>query len=169
MNRKIIIVVCLLAILVVVLAYVILSSQTRATVLSVEPKTVQEVTGQDFTVNVSVSKVADLYAWQIALSWNPSLLNVTSVTEGPMLKSSGNSTFFSPLVNNAAGNLSALCTRVLSFGSSVTGVSGDGTLMTVQFEVIGSGACDLNLYDTQLFNSKDSAISYTVQNSHFST
>jgi hypothetical protein len=167
MNRKIIIVVCLLAILVVVLAYVILSSQTTATVLSVEPNTVQEVTGQDFTVNVSVSKVADLYAWQIALSWNPSLLNVTSVTEGPMLKSSGNSTFFSPVVNNAAGNLSALCTRVLSFGSSVTGVSGNGTLMTVQFEVIGSGACDLNLYDTQLLDSNSSAISHTVQGGHF--
>jgi hypothetical protein len=168
MNRKIIIVVCLIAILAVVLAYVILSSRS-STVLSVEPNAVEEATGQNFTVNVSISNIADLYGWQLELSWNSSLLNVTSVTEGSMLKSSGNSTFFSPVVNNAAGNLSALCTRILSFGSSVTGVSGNGTLMMIQFEVVGSGACDLNLYDTQLFNSKDSAISHTVQNSHFST
>jgi hypothetical protein len=84
-----------------------------------------------------------------------------------MLKSSGNSTFFSPVVNNAAGNLSALWTRVLSFGSSVTGVSGNGTLMTVQFEVIGSGACDLNIYDTQLLDSNSSAINHMVQGDRF--
>jgi hypothetical protein len=166
MNRKAIIVVCLLAILVVVLAYVILSIPS-STVLFVEPKTVQGTTGQDFTVNVSISNVADLYGWQIELSWNSSLLNVTNVLEGPMLKSSGNSTFFSPVVNNDAGNLRALCTRLLSFGSNVTGVSGHGTLMTVQFEVIGSGACDLNLYGTQLLDSNSRAISHTVQSGHF--
>ena len=171
MNRKIIIVACLVAILVAVLAYVILSSppSSPSTVLSVEPQTVQGTTGQNFTVNVSISNVTDLYSWQVELSWNPSLLNVTNVMEGPMLKSNGNITFFSPVVNNAAGNLSALCTRLYSFGSNVTGVNGNGTLMTAQFEVIGSGACDLNLYDTQLLDSNNAAISHTVQSGHFST
>jgi hypothetical protein len=168
MNRRAIIVACLVVILVVVVAYVILSS-TSSTVLFVEPKNVQEATGQDFTVNVSISNVADLYGWQLELGWNSSLLSVTNVTEGPMLKSSGNSTFFSPVVNKAAGNLSALCTRTMSFGSTVTGVSGHGTLMTVQFEVIGSGACDLNLYDTKLVDPNGTAIGHTVQDSHFNT
>jgi hypothetical protein len=168
MNRKAIVVVCLLAILVAVLAYVILSSPS-STLLSVEPKNVQGTTGQDFAVNVSVSNVADLYGWQIDLGWNSSLLNVTNVIEGPMLKSSGNSTFFSPVVNRAAGNLSVLCTRLLSFGSNVTGVSGHGTLMTVQFEVIGSGACDLSLYSTQLLDTDGRAMSHTVQDGHFNT
>ena len=170
MNRKIIIVACLVAILVVVLAYVILSSppSSSSTMVSVEPQTVQGTTGQNFMINVSISNVNDLYSWQIALSWNPSLLNVTNVMEGPMLKSSGNITFFSPVVNNAAGNLSALCTRLYSFGSNVTGVRGNGTLMTVQFEVIGSGACALNLYDTQLLDSNNAAISHTVQSGHYS-
>jgi hypothetical protein len=168
MNKRAIAVACLLAILVVVVAYVILSSPS-STVLFVEPKTVQGTIGQDFTVNVSVSNVADLYGWQLELGWNSSLLNVKNVIEGPLLKSSGNSTFFSPVVNNAAGNLSALCTRLLSFGSSVTGVSGHGMLMTVQFEVIGSGACDLNLYGTQLLDSNERYIGHTVQDSHFNT
>ena len=168
MNRKIIIVACLVAILVVVLAYVILSSPPSSTVLSVEPQTAQGTTGQNFTINVSISDVTDLYSWQIELSWNPSLLNVTNIMEGPLLKSSGNSTFFSPVINNAEGNLSVLCTRLYSFGSSVTGVSGNGTLMTVQFEVIRSGACDLNLYDTQLLDSHRNAINHTAQSGHFS-
>jgi hypothetical protein len=169
MNRRAIIVACLLAILVVVvLVYVILSSPS-STVLSVEPRTVHEAVGQTFTVNVSISNIADLYGWQIDCSWNQSVLNVTNVIEGPMLRSSGNSTFFSPEVDAAAGNLSALCTRKNSLGSSVVGVSGSGTLMTIQFKVIASGECDLNLYNTQLLDSKIQTISHTVQDSHFST
>jgi hypothetical protein len=167
-NRRAIVVVCLLAILVVVVAYIILSSPS-STVLFVEPKSVQGTTGQSFTVNVSISNVADLYGWQLELSWNSSVLNAKNVTEGPMLRSSGNSTFFSPELNNAAGNLSVVCTRLLTFGSTVTGVSGHGTLMTIQFEVIGSGACDLNLYDTKLIDSNERVISCTVQDGHFNT
>jgi hypothetical protein len=168
-NRRAIIAVCVLAILVgAVVAYVILSSPS-STVLFVDPNTVQGTVGQSFEVNVSISNVADLYGWQLSLSWSASLLNVTNVMEGPMLRSSGNSTFFSPKVDAAAGNLSALCTRLLSLGSSVTGVSGDGTLMTVQFKVIASGSCDLVLYDTQLRDPNIKAINHTVQDGYFST
>jgi hypothetical protein len=169
MKRRDIIAACLLAILMaLVLAYVILSSPT-STVIYVDPNTVQGTVGQNFVVNVSISNVTDLYAWQLTLTWNPSLLSVTNVAEGPMLRSSGNSTYFSPNVNAASGNLSALCTRLKSLGSRVTGVSGDGTLMTVQFKVIASGSCDLSLYDTQLRDPNISPISHTVQDGHFST
>jgi hypothetical protein len=162
MNRKIIIVVCLIAILVVVLAYVILSSQTSSTVLSVEPKTVQETTGQNFTVNVSVSNVVDLYGWEFYLSWNSSLLDWVSVSEGSFLKSGGN-TYFSHYLNTTDEHLVVDCTLY----GQVPGVNGSGTLATIQFQVRESGTCDLNLYDTQLLDSTSRAISHTVQNGHF--
>jgi hypothetical protein len=170
MNRKAITVASLLAvaILVIVVAYVILSAPS-STVLFVDPNTVQRPIEQNFTVNVSISNVVDLFGWQVDLSWNSSLLNATNVVEGPMLKSSGNTTLFSPKVDAAAGNLSAVCTRLLTIGATVTGVSGQGTLMTIQFEVIGSGACDLKLYNTQLSDSNETTMSHTVQNGHFNT
>jgi len=172
MKRRAIVSVCLLAIVVVLVATYVILSSLPSTVLSVEPRSVHEATGQTFAVNVSISNVADLYAWQLDFSWNSSLLTVTNITEGPMLRSSGNSTYFSPKLNNPAGNLSALCTRLHSLGSAVAGVSGSGTLMTIQFKVIASGECDLNLYGTQLSNSNSTnpgPISHTVQNGHFST
>jgi hypothetical protein len=169
MNRRAIIVVCLLAILLGIVVVYLISSSPSSTVLLVEPNSVQETAEQNFAVNVSISNVVDLYGWQLTLSWNSSLLNVISVVEGPMLRSSGNSTFFSPKVNGASGNLSALCTRLQSLGSKVTGVSGDGTLMIIQFKVIASGSCDLSLHDTQLLNSGKRTISHTVQDGHFST
>jgi hypothetical protein len=168
MKRKIIIAAGLLAILAVVaLAFVILSS-VPSTVLYVDPQTVQGTISESFTVNISISKVTDLYGWEFKLSWNTSLLNVTNVSEGSMLRSNGN-TFFAPQLNSTAGHLIADCTLVTPIGSNVSGVSGDGMLLIVQFQVKGSGACDLNLYDTQLLDPNGQHISHMIHNGRFST
>lgn len=162
MNRKIIIVSFLIAILVIVLAYVILTSSPSSTVLSVYPQTVQGIADQNFTINVTISNVADLFGWELKLGWNPSLLDVTNVTEGPFLRSTGQ-TFFSPQVNNTEGQLIADCSLV----GNISGASGQGTLMIVQFNVKESGTCDLNLHDTQLLNSSEQLITHTVHHGHF--
>lgn len=163
MNRKIITVVSLLAIVLIVLAYVVFTSRSSSTVLSVDPQTVQGAAGMDFTINVSISNVTDLYGWEFRLNWNPSLLDVISVTEGPTLSSRG-STVFSPKVNSTDGHLTADCTLL----GDIPGFSGQGTLMTVEFYVKENGTCDLNLYDTQLLNSKEQQIALTVRDGRFS-
>jgi hypothetical protein len=162
MNRKIIIVVSLLAILVIILAYIILTSPASSTVLSVDPQTVQGVMGKNFTISISISNVSDLYGWELKLRWNSSLLDLTNIAEGPILRSKG-STFFSPKVNSTEGHLIADCTLL----GDIPGFSGQGTLMTIQFYVKENGACDLNLYDTQLLNSMRQLITYTVHDGHF--
>lgn len=164
MNRRIVTVVCLLAILVAVLAFVILSSppSSPSTALYVEPQTVQGTTGQYFTINVTISKVADLYGWEFKLGWNASLLDSVSVSEGPFLRSGGN-TFFTYYLNTTDEHLVVDC----SLEGQVPGVNGNGTLTTIQFRVIESGTCSLNLYDTQLLDSNATAISHTVHSGHF--
>jgi hypothetical protein len=164
MNRKIIIVACPLAILVAVLAFLILSSppSSPSTALFVDPLTVQGTSGQNFTINVSVSNVVALYGWEFKLGWNASLLDWVSVSEGSFLKSGGN-TFFTYYLNNTDEHLVVDCT----LEGRVPGVNGNGTLTTIQFHVRESGTCDLNLYDTQLLDSNATAISHTVQSGHF--
>jgi hypothetical protein len=164
MNRKIIIVACLLAILVAVLAFVILTSppSSPSTALFVEPQTVQGTTGLNFTINVTISNVANLYGWEFKLGWNASLLDSVSVIEGPFLKSGGN-TFFTYSLNTTDEHLVVDCSLL----GQVPGVNGNGTLTTIQFRVRESGTCDLNLYDTQLLDSNATAISHTVQSGHF--
>lgn len=168
MNRKIIIVACLLAILVVVLAYVILSSPP-STVLFVEPQTIQRTTGQNFTININISNVVDLYGWEFKLGWNASLLDSVSVDEGPFLsahaRALGGNTIFHNYLNTTDEHLVVDC----SLEGQVPGVNGNGTLATIQFQVRESGTCDLHLYDTQLLDSNGTAISHTVQSGHFNT
>jgi len=42
--------------------------------------------GSNFTVDINVSNVSDLYAWQVDMSWNQSILNVTTISEGEFLR-----------------------------------------------------------------------------------
>jgi hypothetical protein len=164
MNRKIVIAVFFVAILVMVLAYLILARPSSLTVLFVDPQTVQGMVGRNFTVNISVLNVVDLYGWEFKLKWDASVLGVVSIVEGPILRSRS-STFFNPQVNGSEGHLIADCTLV----GNVSGVSGEGTLMTVQFYVKEIGKCNLNIYDTQLLNSSEGLIAHAVHDGHFST
>jgi hypothetical protein len=153
-NRRAIIVVCLLAILVVavvvVVAYTISSSRQLSTVLSVEPKTVHGAIGQNFTVNVSISSVSDLYGWEFKLGWNASLLDLVSVNEGPFLRSGGN-TLFTYFLNTTEEHIVVDCT----LEGPIPGVNGSGTLATVTFNPTNAGECPLNLYGVGLYNSSE--------------
>ena len=166
MNNKNIIVISSLFIsivLAVTLAYTIMKGSTPPVVLCVEPQTIQGVIGQDFTININISNVIDLYGWSFKLSWNTTILEVVNVTEGTFLRNGD--TFFVPKINNTAGYMLVDCTLL----GNVSGVSGNGTLAIIEFHAKEGGACDLNLYETMLINSDEQSIIHTIVNGYFSS
>jgi len=50
--------------------------------------------GNALTANVSINDVFNLYAYEFKLYYNSTVLNGTSVTEGPFLEGSGQTPFF---------------------------------------------------------------------------
>ena len=152
MSRKktIIIILCLI-LAATLIAYLALSTVLNSpAALYVDPKTTKSVVGQDFIINISISSVHDLYAWDFNLSWASTILSVVNVTEGPFLKSGGNSTYFNYGLKAAAGQISVECTRV----GNVPGAYGSGVLATIKFNAESSGQSPLNLNAT-LLNSQD--------------
>jgi hypothetical protein len=127
----------------------------QTTTLSVEPKGVFGlVPGVPFSVNIVVSDVTDLYAWQFFLYYKSSVLNATSVVEGGLLKTGGISTYylspeFTDNYNATHGRMIVAATRT----GNVTGVDGSGILATVTFKTVGYGFSDLYLEDTKLADS----------------
>ena len=156
MNRKIAIVVSLLLILIIVVSYIILNRPVSSAVIYVDPQTIEGNVGQSFTISISISNVADLYGWRLKLRWNDTILDVINATEGAFLKSKGNTFFYK--TNNTTGHLVLDCTLL----GNVSGISGDGTLVAIQFHVKESGSCDLDVYDTMLINSAEKLIIHTV-------
>jgi hypothetical protein len=118
--------------------------------LSVYPASITAGLGQDFTVNVTISNVQDLYGWEFRLNWTTTLMDAVNVTEGPFLKSGG-STFFTVNMNATAGSMIVDCTLL----GSVNGTKGSGTLATITFYAKNVGQSPLNLYDVILANSSE--------------
>jgi hypothetical protein len=137
----------------------LLASPTITTV-SVDPESVTAETGQIFSLNVNVTNVTDpsgLYGWQFELNWTASILSVSSIVEGPFLKSGG-STFFYYTVTDAEGHMIADCT----LEGPIEGVTGSGVLATITFSVGAAGQSALDLYNATLVDSNQMDIQCQV-------
>ena len=138
-------------------SFILQEVRASTTTVSVVPSSVTAYVGQNFSIDIAISDVLDLYGWEFKLSWNASLLDVVNVTEGTFLKNGG-STFWYYKVNETDGRLVADCTLL----GDVQGVSGSGVLATITFNVLDVGNCSLDLYEVTLLDSSEQLIACQV-------
>lgn len=113
--------------------------------------------GQNFNIEVNVLEVQDLYAWQIGLRFNPLFAAVTSSSEGGFFVSGGG--FFPGIFENGIGELQFAANTLLGAGS---GLSGSGTIFSVQFEALRAGEFELSIFDSVFLSSSLSDIVVAV-------
>lgn len=128
--------------------------------------------GDVFTLEIAVSEVTNLQAWECGMTFNPDVLEcmpteVTKYTwdgsdcqtyqgpsafkEGPFLKRGGETFFVAPqsiYVEEGVIHFHGCCL----FGESTTPVSGSGILAYITFKVIAPGASELHLTDVLLLD-----------------
>jgi hypothetical protein len=105
--------------------------------------------GDNFTVFVTVDNAVTVGAAQVQLTYDPRVLNVTEVSEGPFLQSAG------PTIvaqSYAEENLESQPPKGEVYYSSaiigtgaLTGASGSGVLLNVTFRVVSVGSSVLHL------------------------
>lgn len=159
--------ICLLSLSIMVISFsedTLTNTISSIAVIHLEPQTCWGVMGQNFTVNINISDVIDLYGWEFKLSWNATILDAMQVLEGSFLKNGGN-TYFTSKINNTLGYMIVDCTLL----SNVPGVSGSGVLASTIFYVETFGECPLDLYDTILVNSTEQSIEHTAVDSYYYT
>ena len=99
-------------------------------------------------VTLEVADGVDIFAFDLFVQYDPSLLSVSQVTLGDFL---GEGLFCMDMVNEP-GLVHYSCTR---FGVN-TGVTGSGVLLELTFEAFGqAGDTILSLANSQLFESQD--------------
>lgn len=91
--------------------------------------------GSTFTININIFDAQNVYGWQVNMTFNPTVVNVTYVFEGPFLKDDwGFPTIFpSPIVDNTAGYVFASCSIQPPYPPD--GAYFDGTLAMITFMV----------------------------------
>jgi len=100
------------------------------------------------TFHVNVTGVTDLYTWQVNITWDPSVLNVSSIIPGEFLALSDNQTSSEVLggvvidfTNNAEG-YTGMAESILG---DISGISGEGRLVSIEFLVVGYNSTDLTI------------------------
>jgi hypothetical protein len=129
------------------------NANSTLAVIYVYPRTNAGAIRENFEIDVRIANVTDLYGWEFRLGWNATLSDVVNVVEGPFLETGGN-TYFTKKVNATDGY--AIVDGTLL--KNIPGVSGNGTLASITFNVKGYGDCLLDLYDVILLNSNEQSI-----------
>ena len=141
---------------VIILASVIAINPSRAsttTTISIASTTQQfssATVGNTIQVNIVINNVQGLWAWDIAgLTFNSAYLSITSVSEGPFLKSAGNSLFIWTS-NSATAFAKGVIPDISDILLEYSTASGSGVLVTLTFTVISLGTSQIKFNQTTL-------------------
>lgn len=132
--------------------------------LYVDPPTVYGQPPGEFSIDINVEKVKNLFAYGVTVEFAPyvSVLVVSQVTEGPFLKQAG-TTIFKYKYSGFKGTVKVGCTLL----GSLDGVSGEGTLFSIKFKIAEVGESPLDLVDTGLVDNNMNPIIHNVQNGYY--
>ena len=119
-----------------------------------------QLSGGNFTADVTIANVADLGGFQFTLSFSPNIARVEGVDLGDFLGSTGRSTSaIGPDINNGAGTVAF---GAFSFGEPL-GADGSGMLATISFSPQAGGQSNLHLQDVQATDTTPDPISVYLQ------
>lgn len=125
--------------------------KASTTTMALDPPEVKDIEpGETFNVNVTVTDVSNLFLYQFMIRFDPNVLQVENITEGPFLASTGEETDFrSPRIDNKVGYVIQICLFMPPFPEE--GATGDGVLATIAFSVTGRGTIALEFEKDEEF------------------
>ncbi len=107
-----------------------------AGVFYLEPTNLTLTPSQDFTVELKATSITNLKGYSVTLSYDPTLLSLQEVTEGPFLSGKGKTFFYTTEEQNTILIDNALLGETLS-------TSGEGTLATLSFTSLKAGSTSI--------------------------
>ena len=136
------------------------ATSAHAAQMSVEPVYQEVFQGGNVTVNITVyPEGSEVYGASYTLYFNNTLLNATSLTQGPFLSQDGEST--NVFVNTIDNTISKIVYSEARMGYPA-GVTGSGVLASITFETIKSGTSALTLSYVMVMDSNNEEVMITV-------
>lgn len=114
--------------------------------------------GDTITFDLRVTGVTDLYAFNFSLAFDPTVVNLSGLTEGPALGTAGTTFFVAGAFDNVSGLLDLSGDTLIG---AISGFSGDGVLATITFNAVGGGVSAISLNDVLLLDSAFAMIDST--------
>lgn len=113
------------------------------TKIAIDPAEVKDLPpGEAFSVNVTIADVANLFGWQINVTFDSGVLNVVKATEGTFLKNVNRTAWPTPKIDNSTGYVLASASFMPPYPSG--GANGNGILANITFTVKSGGTSTLH-------------------------
>lgn len=140
-----------MAFIITCLALASLAKANETTTISIDPPTyevAESEIGETFTINIKLNDVTNLWSWKVRVNWDPEVLSLTEVAEGPFLNSADDTLFLGAQSGTAIeeGYIPEVSCTLLSSES----VDGSGVLATLTFKSLSPGECEITLTETVL-------------------
>jgi hypothetical protein len=113
--------------------------------------------GDTFIIPISIADVTDLTSWQFDLAFNPTIVKVNSVIEGPLMSSFGLTLFGPGAIDNIAGLISLVTDSYVDLPPDP---SGSGVLADIEFTALAPGVSALT-FSNVFLNDLDHGFSAT--------
>jgi hypothetical protein len=122
------------------------------TILSFDPLVTSVAVGDTLDVSVMISEATDLYAFQFDVAFDPTIIRISSVNEGPFLLTGGTTTFDPAFItiDNSVGSIAFIFNSLIG---NVPGVSGSAHLIDLEFQPNVTGTSLLTLSNVLLLDS----------------
>jgi hypothetical protein len=130
-------------------------------VVSLQPTSSTISTGDIATVDVDISGVSDLYAYQFDVLFGAATVSATSENEGSFLLGGGTTFFVPGAVDNVGGSVTATANTLIG---AISGVDGSGTLVVLQFTGVAPGTTSIDLANVFLLDSNFNSIDFATEN-----
>jgi hypothetical protein len=128
------------------------SVSAASTEVALDPSVSTVRVGDVFSVNVNVTNVVNLTAWQLNIYYLNAVINCTNVAEGPFLRTGGGTYFGEKTTdeyNSTHGRIVAYSTLL-----GITAANGGGVILTVTLKAVSEGSSALELANTELADEK---------------
>ena len=89
------------------------------------------------------SPAGNIWGWDVGVTWDPTVLQLETVTEGPYLNGNGQTLFITGYINNTGGTTPQGIGDV--YLTNMTTNAAAGVLATLTFQVMKYGNCTVNL------------------------
>lgn len=119
-----------------------ISYSAVATIISVDPPMLYVEPGEYFTINLTITSAVDVYTWEVNMSYDTSVLRFVEATLPSEHFLEGRPQGTSQLQVFELGQTLLLGCTILG---EYLGMSGSGTLVTVEFEVLDTGESVLKI------------------------
>jgi len=139
---------CALLLQMLIAFQTISANASPATVVKVEPHSNTASVGENFTVNITVIDVQNLFGLDVTLYWNESLLQIVTADVRLGVESHPDGVLHEPLFpmqNETTQEEGKYQLAATSTGQATSSFSGSGNIARITFNVRKAGSCDLNL------------------------